>query len=91
MDADRRPGLVSGLIVFVGSIGALFLIARFTHFVFMVIKDPDRFSAATIAQGALIAAGILLVGGIVAAARLLLARHDPHDHGPVGHWSRRAA
>ncbi|MFD2182536.1 hypothetical protein [Rhodoplanes azumiensis] len=91
MDADRRPGQVGGLIVFVGSIGALFLIARFTHFVFMVIKDPDRFSAATIAQGALIAAGVLLVGGIVAAARLLLARHDPHHHGPVGHFSGRAA
>lgn len=101
MDADRRPGLFSGLIVFVGSIGALFLIARLTHFVFMMIKDPGRFSAATIAQGGLIAAGVLLLAGIVAAARLLVGRHDSdrhdsgrpgrHPHGPIGHFSGRAA
>lgn len=92
MDANRRPGLFTGLIVFVGSIGALFLIARLTHFVFMVVKDPDRFSAASIAQAGLIAAGILLVGGIVAAARALVGhRHGPHHHGPVGHFSGRAA
>lgn len=97
MNADRTPGLVAGLLVFVGSIGGLFLVARLTHYAFLMAKQPESLPVVDWSQVGVATAGVLIVAGIVATARLLVAhrhgpdRHGPHGHGPLGHYSGRAA
>ncbi|MDC7787209.1 hypothetical protein PQJ75_10580 [Rhodoplanes sp. TEM] len=97
MNADRTPGLVAGLLVFVGSIGGLFLVARLTHFAFLVAKHPEDLPAVDWSQIGLAAAALLIVAAIAAAAWQLFAHrhgphhHRPHGHGPLGHYSGRAA
>ncbi|RAI45805.1 hypothetical protein [Rhodoplanes roseus] len=91
MSADRTPGTLAGLAVFLGSIGGLFLIARLTHVAFAVAKHPDHVSAAGWSQAGMIAAGLVLAAGIIAAARLLIVGwHRSQHHEPLRHYSGRA-
>jgi hypothetical protein len=93
MNEDRTPGTLVGLVVFVGSIGGLFLIARLTHIAMAIAKDPAGIPAEAWSQAGMVLVGVALAGGVVAGIRLTMARHHgPLHHGAVGHtYSHRAS
>lgn len=88
MNEDRRPGTLVGLVVFVGSIGGLFLIARLTHIAMAIAKDPTHVSAEAWSQAGLVLIGLVLIASLAAAVRMLIAHQRPHHglhHDPVEH------
>ncbi|NVO16909.1 MAG: hypothetical protein HXX10_23025 [Rhodoplanes sp.] len=90
MNEDRTPGTLIGLVVFVGSLGGLFLIARLTHVAMAIAKAPTHVSADAWSQAGLVLIGLLLIVSLAATMRLLIARQRLH-HDPVEHsFSSRA-
>lgn len=93
MNEDRTPGTLVGLIVFIGSIGGLFLIARLTHTAMAVAKNPTHVSAEAWSQAGVVLIGLVLIASLAATVRMLIAHqrlhrglhHDPVEHSYSGH------
>ena len=84
-----------GLAVFVGAIGGLFLVARATHFIFAVAKNPERLTAVSWTQAGMVVLALLLAACVVALVRSMLERrhrqHRPSSRYAASHCSGRAA
>ncbi|MTW17826.1 hypothetical protein GJ689_16585 [Rhodoplanes serenus] len=92
---EDRSGVLAGLAVFAGAIGGLFLVARVTHFIFAVVKDPERLMAVSWTQAGMIVLALLLAACVVALVRSMRGRrhrpHDPSSRYAASPYSGRAA